>query len=222
MELVTWFVHWLELYGSPAVISAGILTAIVFIFRNWFLARITKSVQHEYDKDLEKHKEILRKETDSQLMKLRGNVEIEVEKAKLRFNLYSQKQFELYNDLWLKLCELRTSMNDLWQEASREKLWDFQDKLLKAYDVLDQKAILIEQNHYEELRKILKEFVNYQMGKQTLIEMKRNKQNWFDDADIQGLIHSNMESRDKLLKNLEQMMVYLRNQISGNSTGKEK
>ncbi|MBE3116779.1 hypothetical protein IMZ68_06195, partial [Candidatus Bathyarchaeota archaeon] len=107
---------WIELLkssGLPTISSVTLLAGIGFLCRNWFIARITYSIKHEYDedlelhkdklrketdKDLEKHKDNLRKETDSELTKLRGTVELEVEKAKLKFNLYSGKQFELYND----------------------------------------------------------------------------------------------------------------------------
>ena len=199
--------------------SAGILLAIGFLCRNWFIARITHSIKHEYDKDLELHKDSLRKETDLELTKLRGSVEVEVEKAKLKFSLYSQKQFELYNDLWLRLCELRTSMNELWQDASSKNLWDFQEKLLKARDVLEQKAILIEQQHYDELCYILSEFGGYEVGKQALINLRRDKEQGrrFDKYQIEELINHNMETRGQLLKYLDQMRDCLRSQISGNS-----
>lgn len=219
-----------ELFGLPTIGSTGILLAVGFLLRNWFITRITKSVQHEYNKDLEKHKDQLRKETDSELTKLRGGIEIEVEKAKLKFNLYSQKQFELYNDLWLKLYDLKISMNNLWQKASKENLWEFQDKLFNAYEILDQKAILIEQDHYEKLKELLNEFANYHMGKNTLIEIRRQKPDWVEDGHIERLIFHNMGIRDKLLESIEQMRNYLRNQISGSSlkiftketSGKEK
>ncbi|MBE3144762.1 MAG: hypothetical protein IMZ61_12705, partial [Planctomycetes bacterium] len=166
----------------------------------------------------EVHKEKLRKETDSELTKLRGSVEVEVEKVKLRFSLYSQKQFELYNDLWLKLCELRRAMDGLWREATTENLWNFQEKLLSARDVLEQRAILIEPHHYNELHHILNEFGYYQMGKLNLIEMRREKERGriFEDELIGQLIIHNGQLKTKLQTYLDQMRDCLRSQISGN------
>jgi hypothetical protein len=196
-------------------VSTGLLVALGFILKNWFLERLKGAIKQEYAKDLEDHKNNLRRETDLELTKLRGNVEVEVKKAELKFSLYSQKQFELYNDLWLRLCELRTSMNELWQEASNENLWDFQGKLLKAFDVLEQKAILIEEQHYDELHMILKSFANYHMGKKTLIDARREKEGMIDSHTIEQLINHNMELRGRLLSYLGQMKNCLRSQICG-------
>ena len=98
--------EWYEMFGLTTVSSVVLLSAITFICKKWFIARITESIKHEYAKELENHKNDLRRETDTELTRLNGNVAVEVEKARLKLSFYSEKQFDLYNELWVNLCEL--------------------------------------------------------------------------------------------------------------------
>jgi hypothetical protein len=206
-------VEWIkELFGLPTIGSTGILLAIGYLLRNWFITRVTKSIQHEYDKDLENHKEQLRKKTESELTKLNGRVEVEVEKAKLKFNLYSQKQFDLYNDLWIKLDELKKAMFYLKIQKNEEALLDFRNKLMKARDVLDQQGILIEPDHYEELHQIFNKLVDYETGQEIL--MQGHTKN-IDDKHVTELIQNIMQNEAELEDKINRMKNYLRNQISG-------
>ena len=209
--------EWYEIFGLTTVSSTVLLSAIAFMCKKWFIARITESIKHEYAKELESHRNNLRRETDTELTRLNGNVAVEVEKAKLKLSFYSEKQFELYNELWLNLCELRIAMNDLWNEVNSDNLWDFQEKLIKSYDMLEQKALLIEPRHYDELRGILNEFGNYQMGKDSLLKLRREQKRGREipEEQVEQMVFHNMDSRGKLLNYLEQMRNCLRSQISG-------
>lgn len=210
--------EWYEI-GLTTISSTVLLSAIAFMCKNWFITRITESIKHKYAKELENHKNNLRRETDTELTRLNGNVAVEVEKAKIKLSFYSEKQFELYNELWLNLCELKRSMNELWNEVTRDNLWDFQEKLIKTYNVLEQKALLIEPLHYDELRGILNEFGNYQMGKETLLKLRREQESGreFSEEQIEEMVIHNVNSRGKLLNYLEQMIDCLRSQISGHN-----
>jgi hypothetical protein len=204
--------EWIKIFIPTTISSAALLSGIVFLLRKWIIDRLTQSIKHEYDKDLENHKEQLRKETESELTKLNGKVEVEVEKAKLKFNLYSQKQFELYNDLWIKLCELEKAKFYLKIQKNEETLLDFRDKLMKARDVLDQRGILIEPDHYEELHQIFNKLVDYETGQEILMQGHTKD---IDDKHVTELIQKIMRNEAELEDKINRMKNYLRNQISG-------
>ncbi len=206
----------LEIIVSSGV-STGLLVVLGFILRNWFLERLKGSIKQEYAKDLEDHKDNLRKETDTELTRLSGNVSVEVEKAKLKMSFYSEKQFDLYNELWLSLCKLKNTMNELWAHVDDENLRVFQKQLLVTDDLLEQKSILIEPDHYDKLRKILNQFGSYRLGKKTLIDLREEQGEIrnFDTEDIRSQIHENGQHRQELLDYLPQMRDCLRSQICG-------
>lgn len=142
---------------------------------------------------------------------------MEVEMAKLRMGPYSERQFVLYNELWRSLCDLKHSMELLWVHASEENVRDFADKLAQASDNLEQSALLVEPNHCQELNEILNQFGEYRLGKETLIEVRRDRVmgNPIHNPDIRRLIDENGETRRRLREYLPRMMDGLRNQIAG-------
>jgi len=205
----------------PIVSSTGIsvVAVLIFVSRNWFLIRLKNSIKHEYTKNIEDHKNNLRKETDAELSRLNGKVSIEVEKAKLKMSFYSEKQFNLYNELWENLCELKVAMNELWAVINQENLIKFQEQLLKTDDLLEKRAILIEPHHYQKLRNILSEFGNYQLGKKSLYDLREEQGEIrnFNTLEIQTLIERNSLHRNALLNYLPKMLYCLRKQICGQS-----
>lgn len=205
-------------FGLTTAGSTVALFAIAFILKKWFIARITESIKHEYAKELESHKNTLRSQTDTEINRLNGNIAIEVEKAKLKLSFYSEKQFELYNELWLNLCDLKNTMNRLWDSIHEDDLWEFQRQLLKVDDMLERNGLLIEQQHYDELRMIINDFGNYRLGKETLREMRQEQgvSEKFGDTQVQNLVNNNRQLRQKLVEYLPHMKMCLRNQINGN------
>jgi hypothetical protein len=178
------------------------------------------SIKHEYDRDLQTHKDSLRKQTETQLMKLNGEIGLEIEKAKLKMSFYSEEQFKLYNELWVSLCQLKNKMEELWASANYENLMEFTQQLIDTSDKLEQKALLVEPAHYEKLRRILGQFGNYKLGKKTLIELRQeqNETRNVGPREIRRLINRNRQLRDELLEYLPQMRDSLRQQISGNTS----
>ncbi len=208
----------LKMFLSTVLSSSALLTAIGFLSRNWFIARITKSIQHEYDKDMETYKDNLRKHTESELVTLQGKVDVEVEKAKLKLSFYSESQFKKYNDLWLILCELKKAMFKLWTtSATEDEFLNFREKLFSASDVIEQNSLLIEPEHYDQFQRILGEFDRYQFGKQALRELQQENNNRIPAnlEEIQKWTISTSTTKNELLKYISEMRDCLRNQIHG-------
>lgn len=192
--------------------------------RNWFLARLKNSIKYEYERDLKRLDDELRKKTDTELARVNATLSMEVEMAKLRMGPYSEKQFVLYNELWISLCDLKHSMELLWDHASEENVRDFANKLAQASRKLEQSALLVEPNHYQELNEILNQFGDYRLGKQTLIEVSQDRVigNPIQNSEIRQLVSRNGVTRQHLRKYLPQMMDCLRSQIAGIKSGANK
>jgi len=109
-------------------------------------------------------------------------------------------------------------MNRLWDSIHEDDLWEFQRQLLKVDDMLERNGLLIEQQHYDELRMIINDFGNYRLGKETLREMRQEQgvSETFGDTQVQILVNNNRQLRQKLVEYLPHMKMCLRNQINGN------
>lgn len=201
--------------------GATLIVLLVFLGRNWLLARLSNSIKHEYNKALKDHEADLRITTESALAGVNARFDMELEMAKLRLGPYSEHQFKVYNDLWSHLCALRRSMKILWQVSlTPETFDDFAAKLDAASAKLEESALLIEPGHYEELRSILSIFMSYKMGKQSLLDYwrKRAADELGDAESLHALIEHNREARDRLEEYLPQMRLCLQSQLRARST----
>lgn len=138
----------------------------------------------------------------------KSKLEYEIERQKNRIFRYSDKQFELYNSLWIQLSDLKIAADELWEEASPENLEKFAKTLKETKDKTLKSKLFIEADHYNRLQKLLEEFSSYQGGKETLIKY-RNRQNITADA-MQSiredyLVLRNKQKRDEYSNLLDEI-----------------
>lgn len=115
----------------------------------------------------------------SRLDKLQNEHNIQLEKIKTQldqeksqFLRYSEKQFDLYNSLWLVLNRTRELADSLWERAERSKLPGFAEQIRQTRRAVTDNMLLIEDKHYQDLEKLLNKFEQFNFGKQKLIEMR--------------------------------------------------
>lgn len=130
--------------------GAGVIIwFLVKLFANTLADKYKEKVKHGFEKELETYKN-----------------QLEVLKAtSLKFN---DRQFELYLDLWKNLQELKFACLDLWSAASKPNLQRFKTSLTKTDRQIETSSILIELEHYSELREIIKTFKEYNIGKESI------------------------------------------------------
>jgi hypothetical protein len=195
---------------------SAIVGFVLFLARNLILTRLKNAVKHEYDVKLKEYESDLKILTETELAKLNSHLTMELEIAKLKIGPYSQKQFELYNQLWINLIDLKYSMLELWGQASEDRFTEFSRSLDETTIRLEKSALIIEEQHYRDLINILNEFSRYQFGKRSLIDYKKEQPIASYDHDyVQLMIAENKASKDRLLNYLPQIRNCLRNQISG-------
>ena len=92
--------------GGASIIIIGLSTWLGKVWAN----RILEKDKLKYTSELEVY---------------RSQLQNESQKQNLIFSTYYSEQFKLYNNLWVSLSELQTGVEELWEEASPERLKTF-------------------------------------------------------------------------------------------------
>ncbi|HEX8457299.1 MAG TPA: hypothetical protein VF656_08380 [Pyrinomonadaceae bacterium] len=130
---------------------------------------------------------------------------------------YSEKQFHLYNDLWSSLCDLRIAGDKLWEEANTRNAHTFSRQLKLTRDIVQKSSLLIEDEHYEALTRLMDEFGNFNLGKARLLELRRNRFPLLDvpDTEVQRVIEQNGLKKEAYSHLLIQIERYFKSQMRG-------
>ena len=156
--------------------------------------------------------------------KIQKNNDLIFSEIKDTKNRYNSKQFELYNDLWSSLIDLKISADELWESATGKKLKDFSSKLHNAKISIEKSSLLIENNHYDELMKVIKKFEEFEIGKKKLINL-RNKtiadiNQIVRNGYIDNIIEQNREVKTNYDTLLDRLKVQFISTIRGESSNK--
>lgn len=152
---------------AALAISLGGTTVVVVALAKWFGGFISTRLLDSYNNKHERELEKIKSNYSTELEKTKS----ELEKAKSRFLRYSEKQFELYNDLWKVLLQTKHQADMLWEKASPQQLPAFGEQIRLTRKAIDDNMILIEEDHYEKLIQLISQFENFQFGKLRLIEV---------------------------------------------------
>jgi len=198
--------------------STAIIGIMVYLFRSALKRGIEKSIDYSYDKRLETYKADLKQVNDLELKNIENQLTYKLESAKLYLSQYSQKQFGLYNDLWLSLVELKYSIEKLWTErANIPNLKVLVKKHSMAKRERLKNAILLEPRHYEELGLLLDVIEQFQVGKERIIDLRRENEryNRINEDDIDQIVIENGELKTQFDDFLVQFRISIQLQIKG-------
>ena len=190
---------------SSAIIGSIGGAAIIIIGLSSWLGKVWANRILEKDK--------LKYTTEIEAIK--NQLLIESQKQQFMFALYFEGQFKIYNDLWIALSELQNEVDKLWENASNSNLHSFVKAIKNAKNQIRRSAILIEQEHYEQIISNLNAFEDYQIGKEKLINIRNSNFNNTYGNQINNLIHENDERRQQIKQFINIMLEKIRNQISG-------
>jgi hypothetical protein len=204
--------------------SVSLLAIAAFLGKELIKKSLNKTIDHIYDARLESHKAELNRINNEEIEVIRNKLarELEITKSRLQFETnmtityltrYSDKQFELYNELWASLCDLKFCVQKLWEIKSVDWLIKLSEQLKIAYEKCEKSALLIEPGHYNELQIILQEISDFKIGKANLIELRKGSN--VTQENINDIITNNGHIKERLEEYLRQFMGCLRRQISG-------
>jgi len=136
------FTDFLNLIGALVVSIGGtsvITIALAKYFGEFMSQRLLDRYNNKHETELEGIKTKYQKELES--------TKTELEKAKSLYLRYTEKQFELYNDLWKVLLYTKQQADSLWEKASPEKIPSFIEQIQLTKKAVNDNMLLIEEEH---------------------------------------------------------------------------
>lgn len=199
------------------IVSIGGSSVVIFALSKWFGNFLSTRLLDAYNNKHEKELEVIKTKYASEL----ENTKNELEKAKSMFLRYSEKQFELYNDLWKVLLYTKRQADLLWQKADPNQIPSFSEQIRLTRNAISDNLLLIEEEHYEKLIQLIEQFEQFQFGKLKLIDIRiqieggEQVQQIISKADAQNTINKNRRTKEKYDKLIMDIGKSFREQIKG-------
>ena len=184
--------------GGTAVVIAGLSNWLGKVWATRIAREESQKFQFEFD--------AIKREKDHLFDTLRS--------ASFR---YSDSQFGLYNELWRSLVDLKSSGDSLWEQVSSKNVKEFSAQLKKTSDAIERSALLIEDDHYQKLKNIIKQFESFQFGKQRLVDLRNRtaQSNNVVENEIRYTIDDNGQIKEEFTALLNELRSHFKEQISG-------
>jgi len=173
------FIEYIKLFGAMLV-SMGGASVVILVLSKWFGDFLAKRLLDNYNN---KHSEAL-EGLKGKYQKELEQIKTDLEKAKSLFLRYSEKQFELYNDLWRVLLYTKNQADSLWENATPEKIPSFSEQLRLTQDAINDNLLLIEEDHYNQLVELIRKFEQFQFGKIKLIDIRNKTEDQIRDFGL--------------------------------------
>jgi hypothetical protein len=196
--------------------SVGGASVIVIALAKWFggfmSQRLLDSYNNKHEQELEELKSKYARELES--------TKSELEKTKLQFVRYSEKQFELYNDLWKTLQITKQQADMLWLKADPMQIPSFGEQIRLTRKAIDDNLLLIEEEHYNKLIKLIGQFEQFQFGKLRLVDIRSqlNEETFnptISKEEAETTINNNKTTKDNYDALIMEIGKSFRDQIKG-------
>lgn len=196
-------------YYNFYLLGAIVISVLIAYFISYFKEKgknlATKEDIQEITNKVESVKQEYKKEFDLIQKKNEANFS-ELKNIKDRYN---SKQFEIYNNLWTSLIELKFSADTLWDEANRKNLKDFSKKVAEAQKSIETNSLLLEDTDYGELNELIKKFNNFKFGKASLIEIKYKTDTQMDSIDVYD-INDMIDNNKRIKEQYDELIIILK------------
>lgn len=202
--------------ATAFIVSIGGSSVVVIALAKWFGDFMSHRLLDSYNNKHENELEALKSKYANELEETKS----ELEKTKLQFVRYSEKQFELYNDLWKVLLYTKQQADMLWQKADPSQIPAFSEQIRQTRRAIDDNLLLIEEEHYNKLIQLIEQFEQFQFGKLRLVEVRSQFDNGEDQieiskSDTQKTIKINRKTKDKYDTLIMDIGKSFRKQIKG-------
>ena len=92
-------------------------------------------------------------------------IKSELEFERVRKQKISDEQFRLYTKVWHALQDLKTIVDRLWERATSDTLHQFVTILADTRQAVNRARLILHEDHFQSLQKVLGSFENYRFGK---------------------------------------------------------
>lgn len=193
-------------------VSVGGAGVVILGLAKWFGGFLSNRLLDSYNNKHETELESLKNKYANELEKTKN----ELEKTKLQYIRYSEKQFELYNDLWKVLLLTKQQADMLWQQEEPSQVPAFSEQIRLTRNAVNNNLLLIEEEHYKKLILLIEQFEQFQFGKLKLIDIKNSsQQDKITKTDAQITIRKNKKTKDTYDSLIMDIGKSFRNQIKG-------
>lgn len=208
-------IEYIKLF-TAFVVSIGGASVVVIALAKWFGEFMSHRLLDSYNNKHERELEELKSKYATEL----ENTKTELEKTKLQFARYSEKQFELYNDLWKTLLYTKQQADMLWKKADPSQIPAFSEQIRQTRNVINDNLLLIEETHYEKLIQLIGQFEQFRFGKLKLIDVNSQIEGTdtgqtITKAEAQETINRNKKTKEKYDELIMDIGKSFRNQIKG-------
>ena len=183
--------------ATAFIVSIGGSSVVVVALAKWFGDFMSHRLLDSYNNKHENELEALKSKYANELEETKS----ELEKAKFQFVRYSEKQFELYNDLWKVLLYTKQQADMLWQKADPSQIPAFSEQIRQTRRAIDDNLLLIEEEHYNKLIQLIEQFEQFQFGKLKLVEIRSQFDNGAEvvisKTETQKTIRNNRRTKDR-------------------------
>ena len=190
------------------IVSIGGASVVVVALAKWFGGFLSNRLLDSYNN---KH--------ERELETLTNKYANELEKTKLLFARYSEKQFELYNDLWKVLLYTKQQADMLWEKAEPSQIPAFSEQIRLTRNAINENLLLIEDEHYKKLIKLIGQFEQFQFGKQKLIDIRAQGNDNMASQITKGEARETINQNRKTKENYDNLIMDIgksfRTQIKG-------
>lgn len=210
MELI----EYVKLF-TAFVVSIGGTSVIIVALAKWFGDILSHRLLDSYNNKHECELETIKNKYANELEKTKT----ELEKAKLLFARYSEKQFDLYNDLWKVLLYTKQQADMLWEKAEPSQIPAFSEQIRLTRNAINDNLLLIEDDHYKKLIELIGQFEQFQFGKQKLIDIRTQADDkvtsLITKEEAQETINQNRKTKENYDNLIMDIGKSFRNQIKG-------
>jgi Skp family chaperone for outer membrane proteins len=217
MELI----EYVKLF-TAFIVSIGGASVVVVALAKWFGGFLSNRLLDSYNNKHERELETLKNKYANELEKTKAELEktkAELEKTKLLFARYSEKQFDLYNDLWKVLLYTKQQADMLWEKAEPSQIPAFSEQIRLTRNAINENLLLIEDEHYKKLIKLIGQFEQFQFGKQKLIDIRAQGNDNMASQITKGEARETINQNRKTKENYDNLIMDIgksfRTQIKG-------
>ena len=146
IEYIKLFTDFIVSIGGSSVVVIGLAK----YFGDFFAHRLLDSYNNRHEKELEGLKGKYATELEQ--------TKTDLEKAKSRYMRYSEKQFELYNDLWRVLLYTKRQADALWEKADPQQIPSFSEQIRLTRNAINDNLRLSQEDHYNQLVLLITKF----------------------------------------------------------------
>ena len=142
---------------------------------------------------------------------------MDLDKAKTQYLRYSEKQLELYNDLWKVLLYTKRQADSLWDKADPQQIPSFSEQIRLTRNAINDNLLLIEEEHYNKLVQVIDQFEQFKFGKYKLVDIKSSidAEQTITTDETQKTIKANKKTKEKYDELIMDLGKSFRSQIKG-------